>query len=66
VALKKNISPAFIDAYNGDFHLSAGSPCVDAGVDLSGVYPLSLKDFCGGTGSSRPIGAAFDIGAFEY
>lgn len=66
VALKKNISPAFIDAYNGDFHLSAGSPCVDAGFDVSGVYPLSLKDFCGGTGSSRPIGAAFDIGAFEY
>jgi len=66
VSLKKNLNPAFEDAYNGDFRLTSGSPCVDAGNDLSGIYPLTVKDFCGGTGTNRPRGAAFDIGAFEY
>lgn len=66
VALKKNISPEFSDAFNGNFNLTSSSPCIDAGLELSSIYPLTLKDFCGGSGNSRPTGSAFDIGAFEY
>jgi hypothetical protein len=41
----------------GDFHLQAGSPAVDAGVDV-GV----MVDF---DGIARPFGEGFDLGAFE-
>jgi hypothetical protein len=42
--------PLFVDANNGDFHLQAGSPAIDAGTNVSLPYS----------------GAAPDIGAFEY
>ncbi len=42
----------------GDFHLTMGSPCIDAGTD-AGVY----TDV---DGDARPLGAGFDIGADEY
>ena len=47
--------PLFIGA--GDYHLTAGSPCIDAGIDV-GVY----NDI---GGDVRPYGAGFDIGADE-
>jgi len=48
--------PLFVG--EGDFHLTADSPCIDAGIDV-GVY----TDI---DGDVRPYGAGFDIGADEY
>jgi hypothetical protein len=49
-----NISanPLFVDTSAGDYHLSSGSPCLDAGNPAEGVPP-------GG-------GPRIDIGAFEF
>jgi uncharacterized repeat protein (TIGR01451 family) len=56
-----NISanPLLVDPAHGDFHLSAGSPCVNAGDPLN--FPPT--DF---EGDVRPNGVAPDIGADEY
>jgi uncharacterized repeat protein (TIGR01451 family) len=51
--------PLLVDPTNGDFHLSPGSPCIDAGDPVN--YPPT--DF---EGEARPHGAAPDIGADEY
>ncbi|MCK5940509.1 MAG: hypothetical protein KAI24_00965, partial [Planctomycetes bacterium] len=53
-------NPQFRDAPNGDFHLLANSPCVDAG-DNAAV--TSTFDF---DGEARIAGAAVDMGADEY
>jgi len=49
--------PSFVDAAAIDFRLAAGSPCVDAGVNVE-----RETDF---DGVSVPQGAAPDIGAYE-
>lgn len=51
--------PKFKDAPH-DFRLSAGSPAVDAGANLTGTVDTDSD------GISRPQGGAYDIGAFEY
>ena len=51
-------APAFIDPNSDDYHLAAASAVIDHGVD-AGVY-TDLD------GNPRPIGAGFDIGAYEY
>jgi hypothetical protein len=61
--LNGNIStpPLWADPARGDFRLLPGSPCIDAG---SGNVPgLPATDF---DGSPRVVGAAVDMGAFEY
>lgn len=46
-----------------DFHLKAGSPAIDAGMDYGGeVSPMPLRDI---DGDNRPLGLAYDIGADE-
>jgi predicted outer membrane repeat protein len=50
--------PKFVDSLNGDYHLQFGSAAIDRGVD-AGVY-ADLD------GNPRPVGAGFDIGAYEY
>jgi hypothetical protein len=50
--------PLFINPAGGDFHLSAGSPAINAGIDVGVV-----TDF---DGDPRPIGASFDIGFDEF
>jgi Right handed beta helix region len=54
-----NTDPRFVNASGFNFALLAGSPAIDAGVTLSYV----TNDFLG---TSRPQGAAYDIGAFEF
>ena len=49
-------NPLFLGAK--DYHITFGSPCIDAGTD-AGVY-TDLDD------EVRPRGAGFDIGADEY
>lgn len=54
-----DVDPQFVDPANDDYHLQPGSPAIDAGTALSQV----TDDF---DGNSRPQGAGFDIGAYEY
>jgi len=71
-----DVDPLLSDPDNGDFHLLAGSPAIDAGVNLKDVclanlcwLPLPDTDF---DGDRRLIdgdgfdGKAADIGADEY
>ena len=53
-----NADPLFVNQAGGDYHLKANSPCIDKGVN-DGV--TDDKD-----GISRPQGAGYDIGAYEY
>jgi len=54
-----NMDPRFVNGANGDFHLIAGSPAIDAADPAA----TSAVDF---DGTSRPQGAGRDLGAFEY
>jgi hypothetical protein len=49
----------FTDSANGDVTLKAGSNLLNAGDDLSGTFTDDI------IGTTRPQGAAYDIGAFE-
>jgi len=53
-------NPNFVNAAGGDFHLQSGSPAIDTGVSLAGIF---TDDF---EGNSRPVGTAWDIGAYEF
>ena len=55
-----NISsdPQFVDENSGDFHLQAGSACIDAGTSTG----APVLDF---DGVARPQGNGYDMGAFE-
>jgi hypothetical protein len=62
VAEWQNISaePLFVDLANGDFHLQAGSPCINAG---NNAFVSSTTDL---DGNPRIVGASVDIGAYEF
>lgn len=57
-AHSQNANPLFADALNGNFILQAGSPAIDAGVNLG-----LTRDF---VGTGVPQGSAPDIGAYEF
>ncbi|MGN9809978.1 choice-of-anchor Q domain-containing protein [Micromonospora sp. BQ11] len=50
--------PRFVNPGNADYHLTAGSPAWDSGV----AHTLSGTDL---DGTTAPVGAARDIGAYE-
>jgi hypothetical protein len=51
--------PRFVDASAGDYRLGLGSACIDAGLVIAAV----TNDL---PGQSRPQGAGYDMGAYEY
>jgi hypothetical protein len=53
------MDPLLVNPPGFDFHLRAGSPAIDAGLKL----PAVPTDF---DGKTRPRGAGWDIGAFEF
>ncbi len=55
-----NIDPQFVNPGSKDYHLKSTSSAIDAGVNLGNLVP---NDF---DGISRPQGAGYDIGAFEF
>ena len=56
-----NANPRFVDAANGDFRLSMGSPCKDAGI-LEG-WMAGAFDLAGG---KRVFNGVPDIGCYEF
>ena len=58
--------PAFLNAAAANYRLAAGSPCIDAGTNLSATITNDLD------GKRRPLDgngdgtAAFDMGAYEF
>ena len=56
-------APLFIDPDSEDYHLSAASPCVDAGYDDTPEGILNGYDL---DGNWRMSGNGIDIGAYEY
>ena len=55
-------NPLFVSTVTPDFHLSAGSPAIDAGSSV--VSPVVVNDY--DITTLRPQGAGYDIGAFEF
>jgi hypothetical protein len=54
-----NLDPKFVDTAKADMHLMQGSPALNAGRDVSTVVSVDFD------GVMRPVGPAFDIGAYE-
>jgi len=50
--------PAFVNPSAWDYHLTAGSAAIDAGVDAGVITDID--------GDTRPWGAGYDIGADEF
>lgn len=56
-----NADPRFVNAANGDFHLTAASPCIDMGTAADVSLPAADAD-----GKPRVVGVAPDMGAYEW
>ena len=54
-----SVNPKFVNAAGRDFHLQSSSPCINAGSAIAD----NIADY---EGNPRPIGAGWDIGAYEY
>jgi hypothetical protein len=53
------VNPNFADQAANDYRLNSNSPAIDSGITISSV----TNDYAG---NSRPQGAGYDIGAYEY
>ncbi len=56
-------NPHFTDAAHGDYRLMPDSPAIDANMLDTQVPELHTPDLAG---TERPIGANWDLGAYEY
>lgn len=54
-------APGFVDEANGDYHLTANSPCVNAGTNKAPYLPETDMD-----SETRIMAGMADIGADEY
>lgn len=67
VADNVSSNPLFVDSNSGDYHLQAGSPCIDAGLNTASGLPEMDFD-----GKSRIVDgdgdaiAIIDMGAYEF
>jgi hypothetical protein len=60
-----DIDPQFVNPFQGDFRLLAGSPCIDAGIqDTFLIYNNNLDTLF--IPAFEFLGSAPDIGAFEF
>ena len=62
-------APGFVNQAGQDFHLAAGSPCINAGGPLhSGAsgYPVDKQYVKHCSWETRPQNGTIDIGAYEY
>lgn len=53
--------PLFVDPQNGDYRLSAGSPCIDTGIQAYGNVIVEDAE-----GNPRLMGLGVDMGADEF
>jgi len=51
--------PHFVDPVNGDFHLAAGSPCINTGLNSANTTTNDIE------GNQRITGSSIDMGAYE-
>lgn len=51
----------FEDPANNDYHLTSSSQALDTGTAAASTYVLTDLD-----GTPRPLGAAFDVGCYEF
>jgi len=62
-----NSDPSFTNAAGDDFTLQRESPCIDAGVNISGYGTKLRTDSTWPSGvETCPVGNLNDIGAYEY
>ena len=61
-------APGFVDPASYDYHLAAGSPAIDTGVDPGAAMLAPVLDYVhpAGTETRTTVGAAIDVGAYEF